>query len=586
MTATQFYLPDDCWESVFKFLGDGIEDDNSRHHHLKSVSLVSKQFFFITNCLQFSLNVYNPTRPFLHYLFKRFTNLTSINLTCFRGDLDALLSQISCFRLNLTSLNISDRPAFPADGLRAFSQKITTLTSLTCSKIYSISKFDLFLISECFPLLEELDLSNHGIYPSYLPNGGSLHHGVETLSLVLFKLRKINLTGHYYIKDELLHHLFKNCKHLQEIIISDLIPGLTKAGIASSLRERPTLRSLSFYRFQKLYYDVGFTSQHFIDSLVSLKGLTCIDWSHLQISDELLYSIAREGLPLTRLVLQKCTGYSYDGIFSLLSKCQCIQHLDLQKAEFLNDQHVAELSLFLGKLVSINLSECRWLTNSALFALIRKCPSLVNVIKMHSISMGRNEVENSNSLMDCVVNHQLKSLRLGFNPRLRDEDINMFASIFSNLQLLDLRFCKNISEECIGQVLSRCYKIRHLNLCCCTGVNLHRLNFEFVKLEVLNLSCTSIDDEALYMILKNCCGLLQLFLQNCKHITDKGVMHVIKYCTQLKEINLRDCHKVAADVVVSMVFLRPSLRKITSPSYSNFSDIEKKHLSYHGCHVC
>ncbi|KAK2378565.1 F-box/LRR-repeat protein [Trifolium repens] len=563
-------------------------DDNNRRRHLKSLSLVSKQFFFITNGLQFSLNVYNPTRPFLHYLYKRFTNLTSLNLTYFRGDLDALLSQISCFRLNLTSLNISNQPVFPANGLRAFSLKIATLTSLNCSNIRTISKFDLFLIAECFPLLEELNLSNHlsnhgKLYFSYLSNDRSLHHGVETLSSVLSKLRKINLYGHYYIEDKLLHHLFKNCKHLQEIIISDC-SGLTKDGIASAFGERPTLRSLSFYSFQRLYNEAELTS-HFIDSLVSLKSLTCIDWLHLQISDELLYSIAREVLPLTKLVLQKCTGYSYDGIFSLLSKCQCIQHLDLQKAEFLNDHHVVELSLFLGNLVSINLSECIQLTNSALFALVRKCPSL-NEIKMQSISIWRKEVENSNSLMDCVVNHQLKSLHLGHNPRLRDKDLNMFASIFSNLQLLDLTHCDFISEVSIGQVFSRCYKIKHLNLSHCTRVKLHRLNFAFPKLEVLNLSETYIDDEALYMILKNCCGISQLFLQHCKHITNKGMMHVIKYCTQLKEINLRDCYNVHADVVASMVFLRPSLRKISSPLYSNFSDIEKKHLSYRGCYVC
>jgi F-box/leucine-rich repeat protein 2/20 len=438
------------------------------------------------------------------------------------------------------------------------------LTSLICSKIDFISSSNFSLIAECFPLLEELDFSNPG--KIVLFNHKSLPHELEILSLALFKLRKVNLSRHYYINDQLLLHLFKNCKHLKEVIISDC-SGLTGAGIASSLRERPTLRSLSLNNiFQRLYNDAGLTS-HFIDSLVSLKGLTCIDWSYLQISDELLYSIAREGLPLTKLVLQKCTGYSYDGIFSLLSKCQCIQHLDLQKAMFLNDH------------------QCIQLTNSALFALVRKCPSL-NEIKMQSIWIWRKEVENFNSLMDCVVNHQLKSLHLGHNPRLRDKDLNMFASIFSNLQLLDLTHCDFISEVSIGQVFSRCYKIKHLNLSHCTRVKLHRLNFAFPKLEVLNLSGTHIDDEALYMILKNCRGLLQLFLQNCKHITDKGMMHVIKYCTQLKEINLRDCYNVHANVVASMVFSMPSLRKISSPLYSNFSGIEKKHLSYHGCHVC
>jgi hypothetical protein len=270
--------------------------------------------------------------------------------------------------------------------------------------------------------------------------------------------------------------------------------------------------------------------------------------------------------------------------------------LDLQGAYFLNDQYVAELSLFLGDLVSINLSECNRLTNSALFALVQKCPSL-NQIKMNRIPtfkildhtllsiIRKKKVENSNSLMDCVVNHQLKSLSLANNPWFWEEDINMFASIFSNLQILNLAHCYNISEVSIGQVLSRCYKIRHLDLSGCRGVNLRRLNFEFLKLEVLNLSFTSIDDETLYVISKSCRGLLQLVLLCCYHITKNGVMHVVKYCTQLKEINLAKCRKVPADVVASMVFLRPSLRLIFTPSRSEFTDIEKKHFMHQGCHV-
>jgi F-box/leucine-rich repeat protein 2/20 len=481
--------------------------------------------------------------------------------------------------LNITSLNISTQYDIPANGLRAFSLKITTLTSLICANIRYVKSSDLFLIGECFPLLEELDLGNPR--SDFLLDQRSSLQGIETLSLAL---RKVNLYERYFINDQVLHRFFKDRKYLKEVTISggSNRVKITKDGIASFLRERPTLTSLSLYN--TFFRHETIPTSHFIDSLVSLKGLTCIDWKLFRISNELLYSIAREGLPLTRLVLHKCTGYSYDGIFSLLSKCQFIQHLDLQEAEFLNDNHVAELSLFLGNLVSINLSECR-LTNSALFALVRKCPSL-DEIKMNFISIWKNNVENSNSLMDRVENHQLKSLHLACNPRLRDKDIKMFASMFSNLQLLDLTQCFFISEVSIRQVLSRNYKIRHLSLSHCERVKLNRLNFEFLKLEVLNLSYTRVDDEALCVISKNSCGLLKLFLQNCEHITGKGVKHAIKNCTQLKEINLRDCLKVPADVVASMVSSRPSLRKITSPSCSNFSDADKKHFSHHGCHVC
>ncbi|KAK2360853.1 F-box/LRR-repeat protein [Trifolium repens] len=211
------------------------------------------------------------------------------------------------------------------------------------------------------------------------------------------KLRKINLSGNYWkpTTDSFLLNLCKNCEFLENIVMFGC-PLLTQDVVASVIRERPSLTSLSFSLRNQ-----NNISSHFIDSLVSLKGLTCLDLWHTQISDELLSSIAMGGLPLRRLGLQYCTGYSYVGLFSLLSKCQRrIHHLDLRKANFLNDQHVVELSSFIGNLVSINLSECKMLTKLSIFALVRKCP-LLSEIEMKFIR--RNSVENSDSLMDFGV---------------------------------------------------------------------------------------------------------------------------------------------------------------------------------------
>ncbi|MCH99825.1 F-box/LRR-repeat protein [Trifolium medium] len=71
----------------------------------------------------------------------------------------------------------------------------------------------------------------------------SCSDGLEALSFSLFKLRKINLTRHHYLNDELIFQLFKNCKFLEEAI-TVFCPELT-AGVASALRERPTLRSVA-----------------------------------------------------------------------------------------------------------------------------------------------------------------------------------------------------------------------------------------------------------------------------------------------------------------------------------------------------
>jgi F-box and leucine-rich repeat protein 2/20 len=92
-------------------------------------------------------------------------------------------------------------------------------------------------------------------------------------------------------------------------------------------------------------------------------------------------------------------------------------------------------------------------------------------------------------------------------------------------------------------------------------------------------------DEALHVISKSCCGILQLLLQNCKGITKKGVKHVVKNCTQLREINLSDCDKVHHNVVASMVFSRPSLRKIVAPLCYLSGDKKRELFLRHGCIV-
>jgi len=143
-------------------------------------------------------------------------------------------------------------------------------------------------------------------------------------------------------------------------------------------------------------------------------GLACLDLSYTCISDKLLSNVAEKGHRIRRLVLQGCFGYTFLGIYNLLCKCQFIQHLDLQNANFMSDKHVVELSSFLGDLVSINISKCASLNNVALFALLRRCAKLADV-KMEYTSIGKLSVENSYTLMDFDVYSKLKSLHLAHN---------------------------------------------------------------------------------------------------------------------------------------------------------------------------
>ncbi|CAK8537885.1 unnamed protein product [Lathyrus sativus] len=326
--------------------------------------------------------------------------------------------------------------------------------------------------------------------------------------------------------------------------------------IALTLRDRPTLKCLSIFNIE-LNDANGITSQY-IDSLVTLKGLNILKFCYSHISDDLLYSITREVLPLKNFVLKNCIGYSYDGIYCLLSKCPEIQHLDLHQADFLRDHHIHQLSLFLGSLLSIKLSKCLKLTKLALSFLIRNC-HLLSEITMEDIKM--ETAQNSDSLKDFDVNPQLKSLCLGHGAFILNKNIILFASIFPNLQHLDLSYCNSICEKGICQVLRTCSKVRHLNLGYFYKVRRLKMNCVVPHMEVLDLSGTKVDDRTLYQISKSCCGLLQLLMPNCRYVTTKGVMRVIKNCTHLKEIDLRGCHGVTTNGVISTLLSRPTLKE-------------------------
>ncbi|QHN75603.1 F-box/LRR-repeat protein [Arachis hypogaea] len=512
------HLPDECWELILKHISDHLDHE--------SLSLVSRQLRFLTNRLRTDLSVLDPVPPLLPALFRRFPNLTTIKITrYFTGDINALLSQIASLDLpSLHSLDLSHQPTFPSHGLRQFSEKFPTLKSLNCSFMPQ----DLCLIVECFPNLEEIDVS----FPPYNCDEITDYSHVKAFASGLKKLRKI----------------------------------------ANAIRQRPQLRSLAF---SGLYHRFS----EFIDALVNLKGLTCLDLSYCRVSDEVLCAVAEEGLPLRELSLPSCKEYGYDGISCLLRKCNNLQYLDLENTEFLNDQCVIELSLLLGNLNFVKLNRNKKLTDLSLLAIMRNCPRITD-IRMETTGVGKQKLEEEDCL---IVNSQVKFLYLAQNSWLDDKSVTMLASVCPNLEKMDLSYCGMVSKGAM-EVLWRCCKIQHLDLAY-LGYRLcqfqFKVNFEVPTLFVLNLSSSRISNEELSLISKSCYNLKELKLEYCDKITVSGVKLVVKYCKQLRMISLYSCENVSSDVIAWMVLTRPSLKKIT---YASGAVVGKRDLLLsHGC---
>ena len=287
-------LLDDCWEYVLLKLlnneNDGVDDSN---HCLKTPSVVSKQLLSISNRFVYSFTlIYNPSS--LTRIFQRFPNLTSLDLSGFQGvNLNTLFSQIPrSVSLNLTSLNISNHPTFPALGLQTILKKNKSiLTSLICSHVGNLKYDDMTFIADSFPFLQDLDIS----FPKERRIGNYYNDSYNNALKVLLtqklsKLCKVNLSGNIYVNDSLFFQLCMNCEFLQEVVMSKC-PSITYAGIASAICQRLSLTSLSVANFEEPSERKNVTSC-FIDSLASLTSLTCLDLSFSCITDSMLDSLA------------------------------------------------------------------------------------------------------------------------------------------------------------------------------------------------------------------------------------------------------------------------------------------------------
>lgn len=551
-------LPEECWELICK----AIDEDDYRF--LESVSLVSTMFLSITNRVRSTFVVTDRTLPFLNRHLLRFRSLKRIRFSDFNQDLNSILLQVSRSGLDFESVDVSQKRYFP--DFEKSGMMMKNVKELKCYGVGGFRDIDLVSIGVNFPFLEKLDIS----YPNSIPSRVS-DSGVIELSSNLKGLLKINISGNSFITDKSLIALSQNCLLLREIIFRDC-DFISSDCIKFVLRNSRNLESLAIN-------GIGLRPRESLssDAFLFARCLTELDLSDSFLSDELLCLIADAKLPLKKLLLSDCHGFTFDGILYLLAKYQTLVHLNLKGANFLSDEMVMELGMFFRSLIFLNLSFCSKLTGLAFFSIIERCVSLRCVI-MVGTNFG---VEEYSKELD--IKSGIKFLYFSRNHNLRDECLEKISRHCPFLESLDVAQCPGITRDGILEVSRNCGELRSLDISRCTGVrSLGVVDFELPKLESLRACGTWIDDEALDMISKRCRGLLHLDLQGCLNVSSRGVKEVVQSCIRLREINLKYC-EADNKMFTWMVFANPSLRKIVPPC--GFSPTKKleNFLLRHGC---
>ncbi|MED6184393.1 hypothetical protein PIB30_047082 [Stylosanthes scabra] len=406
---------------VVAVFGGAVEAMGSKLQKLRKVKL----------CLSF---LHRGT--FILHFCRNCVSLEELHLGCMPSLLEQSLEQ------NAIAEAIRERPGLRSLKVNATRQIVSSELIDALLTLKMLTFLDLVLIAECFPNLEEIHVTFTSVY-------SETDLQVKALTSGLKKLRKVYLSGSYILQDSSIFTLCQNCVSLEALVVHQTG---SLSEIANAIRERPQLRSLEARG--------GILTLELINTLVSLKCLTCLHLSGSSISDEALCALADEVLPLRELSLWGCSGYQYSGISCLLRKCNNLQHLDLQDTEFLNDECVIELSLLLGNLNVVKLGGNANLTDLSLFAIMRNCP-LITEISMERNSVGKQKVEE-----DClVVNSHVKFLYLARNYCLNDESVKMIASVCPNLEIIDLTNCKRVSKGVID-ILQRCCNIQRMDMIC------------------------------------------------------------------------------------------------------------------------
>ncbi|KAL9229483.1 hypothetical protein vseg_004945 [Gypsophila vaccaria] len=555
-----------CWEIILDKLDHAADQD--------SISLVCKEFLSVTNSIRDTIAVVNPSIHVLTRLLQRFPHLKKIQLVNFLGDLNEAILEIAQSGLKIEELDVSCTTDLRVVCLENLSSRMKNLKILCCSRS-SLTDTDIVRISNLFPQLEELDISE-SLFPNIVDGKitAVTDEGIEYLTSKLKRLRRINVLGNQHISDKSLISLASNCALLQQVV-AGYGRGVTRYGVSFLLHNSPHLTSLVLNAYIKI-------DPFVVNGSADLpKYLQSLHLTSVTVSDEFLHSVAQAHIPLTEFCLSYCKSYTFTGISSLLHSYQSLKSLALIGASFLTNKHIDYLSPFLLNLISIQLSFCPFITDLAFDMLSERCP-LLSRLEVSNSCLGREKQRNNSPVMNFTIH----SLNISSNSFLDSSCLRRVLNICPNIEKLHLSACFQFPGQLnIADILDCSGSVKSLELNRCNHLTFSGEKANISRLERIAAVCSGINDDVLTMIGMKSPGLLHLDLRDCRNITEKGVKEVVKFCTRLRYLNLSGCINVNVDVVQHIVNNRPSVRWLVSPSRLYPEKEDQECLLQQGCVV-
>ena len=199
-----------------------------------------------------------------------------------------------------------------------------------------------------------------------------------------------------------------------------------------------------------------------------------------------------------------------------------IKMFELSKNEegFLDNMHLNDNGLLglirnCNHLQSLNISNCKKITDRSMIEIGRSC------MRLQSLSISRCWEITDTSMIEISRNCiHLKSLDIS-GCYITDTAMIEISRNCIHLKSLNISYCKNITDTGLIEISRNC-----------------------IQLQSLSASWFNSTDSGISEISRNCIHLESLIIRGCREITDIGIIEISRNCIHLQSLDITDCYKI------------------------------------------
>jgi F-box/leucine-rich repeat protein 7 len=248
-----------------------------------------------------------------------------------------------------------------------------------------------------------------------------------------------------------------------EVLILKNCWKLTSAGLRELAAYNPNIQVLDLSGCWDIT-DAGLNSLS-----LGCRRIKCLDLSNCRkVTDSGLYNLLATSQNLLDIHLSYCKALSDTSLASISTMCTNIRRLNLQRCLGITDVGYATFGTMLhNKLHELQISDCSFLTDSAMKHISESCPNL-KVLNI-SFCCALSEVSIQYLTHGCP---KMKAFDASFcGNAISDETISIIATNWKDLEKLSVRGCVRIGNAAVQYLVDNCRTLKTLNISSCKNVS-------------------------------------------------------------------------------------------------------------------